>query len=786
MAITGIASSGLISGLNVSDLVSKILHIEERPIRLLKLRQNDYDLKIASIISLKSRLASYKSSLTKLNDKAMFNTKSASISKTSGGVDLLKVSADGDAIAGSYSINVNQLAKANKLASEGVVDKTSTAIASATGSFTFKVGGYGAETSVGVTSTTTLQELADAINTKNADVTASIIDDGTGSNEYRLILTANDTGAANYISITANGTSLDFTNKQIEAAYAYTDNTYSGTVASNSGTNASSFASTTNKTYMVEAVSAGASGVAAYKYSIDGGINWLGYNGVAYNSSAGNDTDGGGITTTTDYTSGPEYIDGTAAANANNGAVQIQFSAGSDLAVGDNFTVDVFNPEMQEAKDAVIEVDNATMVKSSNNITDAVPGITLDLLKADTTETLTLTVTASSTTAQKDIESFVESYNSLFDFIEEQLSYDPDDPDTVPNPLLGDPTLLEIKRRITNTISNTIPGLSTASYTNMSQIGITTDYKTGRLELDDLVLRSALSQKPDDVAKLFIGTGTPSNSAVTYVGKTADTQAGKYSLSISTAPEKATITSDNAMSSTSLASEEVLIFKYSSNYTDTDATTTAINVTLAAGSTINTIVTTINSAFATNDLALTASKTTDGKLKIESDTYGKDIWMQVNTNQGNATTQLWDASGSYSDDGVDIAGTINAHVAVGDGNVLKATAGFVEEGLEISTTSTQTGGFGTIAVSLGIADKLPAVLQSYVSSENGILKTKETGMQDSIDDIELSIERMTKRIQEKERRLLAEFSRLEVLLAKYDALAQYLTNNLMALPTIKR
>ena len=210
MAITGVATSGLISGINVTELVSKILQVEERPIMLLQLRQNDYDLKIASILSLKTRLLSYETALKQLNDKEKFNTKSATVTKTSGGVEMLTVSANSDAIAGSYSINVNQLAKANKKASQGWVDKTSTTIASGgTGSFTFKVGGSGAETSVGVTGTTTLQELADAINTKNAGVTASIIDDGTGSNEYRLILNADDTGAANYITISTNDTDLD-------------------------------------------------------------------------------------------------------------------------------------------------------------------------------------------------------------------------------------------------------------------------------------------------------------------------------------------------------------------------------------------------------------------------------------------------------------------------------------------------------------------------------------------------------------------------------------------------
>ena len=779
MAVSGVATSGLISGLNVGDLVSKLLEIEQRPITLLKLRQNDYDLKIASVLNLKSKLGSYKTALQALNDAQKFNTKSASISKTSGGAELLKVTSSTDAIVGSYDINVNQIAKSNKLASEGVVDKTSTAISSGSGSFAFKVGSSGAITSVSVNSTTTLQELMDDINSKGGGVTASIINDGTGSNPYRLVLTAEDTGSANSITITTNNTDLDYTNKQVEAAYAYSDNTYSGTVSSNDGNN---YTGTTNKTFMLKAVTAGESATATYKYSVDGGINWLGYGGAAYDSSAADDTSGGAITTSTSLTA----VDGSAAANE---GVTVSFTSGSSMAVGDEFSIDVFNPEMQEAVDAVIQVDNATIVKSSNTITDVIPGITLDLIKADTTETLTLSVSASSSSAKASIETFVNAYNNLFEFIDQQMSYDPDEDQA--NPLLGDPTLLEIRRKIGNAISGSIPGLSNDSFTNLSQIGITTDYKTGQLSLDAIKLNAALNKDADAVSKLFVGRGVPTNTALTFEGMSSKTNAGTYGVSISTAPEKAAISGDNDLSSTGLGSQEILTFKYSGNYTETDATFSAINVTLAADSKINTIVTTLNSAFATNDFALTASNV-NGVLKIESNEYGEDIWFQVTSDQlaDEDNNQIWDKAtwDAESDDllddqGVDIAGSINNHVATGVGNILTAANGFEEEGIQISTTSSQTGLFGTIGVSLGIANRLPSILESYISSA-GILKSKENSLQDSIDNLEGRIEIMQRRILDKEERMIAEFSRLEVLLAKYDALSQFMTTNLAEIPKV--
>jgi flagellar hook-associated protein 2 len=773
MAISGVSTSGILSGIDMNGLIDQIISIEERPITLLAMRQNDYELKIASVLNLSAKLASYKSSIESLNDIEKFNTKNASVSKTSGGTELLTVSADATSADGSYSVKVNQLASASKIASDGWNDTNSTAIASAAGSFKFKVGSSGAVTSVGVTSSTTLQGLKDSINNADAGVTASIINDGTGSNGYRLILTSDDTGSANEITITQNDTLLDFANKKVEAAYADTTNTYSGTVASNSGNN---YTGTTNKTFLLEAVSTGESGTATYKYSVDGGINWLGYGGAAYDSGAADDTSGGAITTSTSL----KAIDGSAAANE---GVEASFTAGSSMAVGDRFTVDVFNPEMQTAKDAVIEVDNAIITKSSNTITDAIQGVTMDLLQADTSSTLTLTVSSSSELAKEDIGSFVDSYNDLFKFIEEQASFDPEEDDE-PNPLLGDPTLNEIKRRITGAVSGTIPGLSNATYEALAQIGINSDYKTGQLSIDSTQLEIALSSDPDAVSKLFVGSATPTDQAIEFESKTSKTQAGTYGISISTAAEQATLTGDNDLSSTGLGSDEVLIFKYSTNYTDTDSTSTAFSATLTAGSTINTIVTTLNSAFATNNAGLTASNS-EGKLKITTTEYGADQWFKITTDQGNAANQIWDTADSREDAGVDIAGSINGHVAVGKGKTLTAVAGFPEEGLSISTTTNQTGLFGTISVSRGIADLLPSLIDSYSNSETGILRLKESAMKDSIDDIGSRILRMQSKLADKEERLVAQFARLEVLLSKYDSISQFLTNTVTALQNAK-
>ena len=99
---------------------------------------------------------------------------------------------------------------------------------------------------------------------------------GPGPIPYRLVLTATSAGSDNTIQITHNDTNLDFENKQIGTAYAYTSNNYSGNVYANSG---AYYTGTDNKTFTVKVTSAGTTtgalgSRAKYEYSTDGGITW--------------------------------------------------------------------------------------------------------------------------------------------------------------------------------------------------------------------------------------------------------------------------------------------------------------------------------------------------------------------------------------------------------------------------------------------------------------------------------------------------------------------------------
>jgi len=768
----GITSSGLSSGINFEQLIQQVQDSQRRPVVLLQARQATYQKEISAVLSVSTKLSTLLAVASSVNNPANFNVNTVSVGKTSAGATLLTATANSTAAKGSYAVSVKQLAQAGKLAANGSVDQNATAVANADGTFKFKVGNAGTEYSVAVSASTTLQALRDAINATAGTVTATIINDGTGSNPYRLVLATNENGSSNSITITNNDTTLDFTNKKVEAAYAFTGNSFTGTITSNAGNN---YTGSTNKTFLIQTVTGGATGVAAYKYSIDGGLTYLGYGGVAYNASAGAATSGAGITAA----AAAAAIDGSGTTNE---GVQIDFGATGTLVAGDRFSVDVFAPTLQAGQDAVVVVDGTTYTKSSNAVTDIIQGVTLNLLQADTANGLTLSVSSNASGATEKIKNFVSAYNEFNTFLNEQLNFNANSSQA--SALLGDPTLRAIQKKLKDIISGQIPGLTTGK-ANLSQIGITSNSKTGVLTVDEGTLSSAISTDPEGVRRLFLGIGTPSNSAVTFVGLNATTSAGRYGLNITTAPQKALIggasnVAFQDLSTTGLTLAETLSFSYSSDYTATTPTTTSVSVTLTAGQRINDIVSAVNSAFATQKVGLSASNDS-GRLKITSKDYGADVRFTVVSTQA-GTTQTGIGSVGLTAQGADISGTINDHSATGKGNVLTSNSGFGEDGLAISTESTSTGLFGTIAVTRGVGDQLVSSLATYTDPTVGILTSKSKGLQGSVDRLKKDIEKFNARIEQEGERFRSQLVRLESLLGKFQATSNFVTNQLANLP----
>lgn len=191
---------GLMSGIDYNSMISQIMTLERQPITTMQARQADYNKTISVYGDLSSKLSALKTAAEGLKTATSFYARTASSSDAT----VFNVTAASSAAAGNYSITVTALAQAHRIASSSVAAETST-VSVASGNFSFHVGAAGATTTVAVDTTTTLANLRDAINAKNGDAEATIINDGTG---YRLVLTSKSSGVANPITVTENVTSL--------------------------------------------------------------------------------------------------------------------------------------------------------------------------------------------------------------------------------------------------------------------------------------------------------------------------------------------------------------------------------------------------------------------------------------------------------------------------------------------------------------------------------------------------------------------------------------------------
>ena len=190
----GLATSGIYSGLDVETMITGLMQVERQPLVRLQKKEATYQAKISGLGSLLSSLSSFKTSLSTLKSSSIISMKAVSADN-----NVLTASALSTAASAIYNIKVNNIASTQTVHSATFIAETSTvADLSVVTSQKLQIQ-IGASAPVTITidaANNTLTGVKDAINSANASVTASILNDGTG---YRLVLSSTSTGASNRI-----------------------------------------------------------------------------------------------------------------------------------------------------------------------------------------------------------------------------------------------------------------------------------------------------------------------------------------------------------------------------------------------------------------------------------------------------------------------------------------------------------------------------------------------------------------------------------------------------------
>ena len=203
MAITASSSTTF----DVPTLVSQLMAVERRPIDKLNARITSTETKISSLGTLNSLVSSFQTAAKSLN------TGLQKLAATPADPSILSATAGSTSVPGTYTVNVSQLAQSQNLVATGRTSSTAAIGDGAATTVTFDFGttngtvftpnGSGSKSITINGTNNSLEGIRDAINSAALGVTATLVNDGSGT-PYRLALTSISSGVSNSLKITTS------------------------------------------------------------------------------------------------------------------------------------------------------------------------------------------------------------------------------------------------------------------------------------------------------------------------------------------------------------------------------------------------------------------------------------------------------------------------------------------------------------------------------------------------------------------------------------------------------
>lgn len=211
-------SSTTQTAFDVPALVAQLMAVERRPIDTLNARIADYEARISSWGTLSSLVSTFQTASQTLK------TSLEKLTATPSDPDGLSATVDSTGVPGTYSVNVSQLAQTQNLVAAGQASSTAAIGDGTPTTLTFDFGtisggtltngiysgasftsnGDGTTSIVIDSTNNTLEGIRDAINAADMGVTATLVNDGSGT-PWRLALTSSESGVSNSLKITASG-----------------------------------------------------------------------------------------------------------------------------------------------------------------------------------------------------------------------------------------------------------------------------------------------------------------------------------------------------------------------------------------------------------------------------------------------------------------------------------------------------------------------------------------------------------------------------------------------------
>ena len=421
----------------------------------------------------------------------------------------------------------------------------------------------------------------------------------------------------------------------------------------------------------------------------------------------------------------------------------------------------------QSALNASVTINGLPVTSASDTVSGAIPGVTLNLLQASGSTSLTVANDTSSFVTA--VQAMVTSFNTAMGTINNLTSLNSTATSggsgvTGPGPLIGDAGVTGLRSALLSIISSQgIADSSGSAYTSLGSVGINLA-QDGTLVLDSASLSAALTVDYNGAAGLFGQVGTTSTTNLQYLGASSSTQAGTYAVNVSAPATQATVTASGSFAASGLGSAETLTFV---------SGTTTVNVNLASGSTLDAAVATINATLSQQGLGNIVASNAGGVLQLQTSGYGSAQQFSVVSNVASGGSGIGTSRTIQS--GTDVVGTINGQTASGSGQTLTATGPGAALGLQVSVTGQGTGLIGSVTLTQGIYQQMGSVLSQALNSNSGFIASAQAGVSGTIIGVEKQITQAQQNATAQIALLTQQFEAMQVQVAQFTSVGQYLT-----------
>jgi flagellar hook-associated protein 2 len=266
-----------------------------------------------------------------------------------------------------------------------------------------------------------------------------------------------------------------------------------------------------------------------------------------------------GITVSTN-----DAVLGAMTAAVNNISLGLTATAGSDtngtnltIASSGSSTFTLNEPafgftQAAAATNASLTVDGVPVQSATNQVTGAIPGVTLTLLAASSGSPVDITVAPDATQISTAINQFVTDYNTALNLVNTQFK-DTSSTDSSGNTTTGqgvlasDPIVVQLQGVLEQAAAYSYtPASGTTTVSTLSDLGITTN-DDGSLSVDSTTLNNALANNASDVTTFLQGSALNgfANSVYNAVETFTNPANGAFQVDLSSiASESASVTSE--------------------------------------------------------------------------------------------------------------------------------------------------------------------------------------------------------------------------------------------------